>query len=69
MLKRYLVCLTSNREQCEIDTAEIAKRNNAIDYEIDGTYILEVYSLRIEYVPLLVCGDEVFSEFFVYIYT
>lgn len=36
MLKRYLVCLTSNREQCEVDTAEIAKRNNAIDYEIDG---------------------------------
>ena len=36
MLKRYLVCLTSNREQCEVDTAEIAKRNNAISYEIDG---------------------------------
>ena len=36
MLKRYLVCLTSNREQCEVDTAEIAKRNNAIDYEING---------------------------------
>jgi hypothetical protein len=36
MLKRYLVCLTSNREQCEVDTAEIAKRNNAIDYVIDA---------------------------------
>jgi hypothetical protein len=36
MLKRYLVCLTSNREQCEVDTAEIAKRNNAIDYVVDA---------------------------------
>ena len=36
MLKRYLVCLTSNREQCEVDAAEIAKRNNAVSYEIDG---------------------------------
>ena len=36
MLKRYLVCLTFNREQCEVDTAEIAKKNNAIDFEIDA---------------------------------
>lgn len=36
MLKKYLVCLTFDREQCEVDTAEIAKRNNAISYEIDG---------------------------------
>jgi hypothetical protein len=38
MLKRYLVCLTSNREQCEVDTAEIAKRNNAVDYVVDAEF-------------------------------
>ena len=35
MLKQYTVCLTFNREQCEADTAEIAKRNNAVDYVIE----------------------------------
>ena len=33
------------------------------------TYVLERYRLRSIYVPLLVYGDEVFSEFFVYVYT
>ena len=32
-------------------------------------HLLEVYCLRIIYLPFLVGGDEIFSEFFVYVYT
>lgn len=33
-MKRYIVCLSLNYSFCEEVTAEVAKRNNAIGYEI-----------------------------------
>ena len=35
MKKWFVVCLCFDRAQCEADTAEIAKRNNATEYVIE----------------------------------
>lgn len=35
ILKEYTVCLCFGKEKCEAITAEIAKRNNAIDYIVE----------------------------------
>lgn len=34
-MKWYVVCLCFGQEKCEKETAEIAKRNNAISYVVE----------------------------------
>lgn len=38
MYKNHVVCFSFNKECCEEDTKEIAKRNNAIDWFIDPVF-------------------------------
>lgn len=40
MTKSYTVRLTFDHEKCKADTAEIAKRNNAIDYIVEPVGVL-----------------------------
>lgn len=56
MLKKYTVCLTFNREQCEADTAEIAKRNNAVDYIIESVMIM--HTLQFAYRGSIIKEEE-----------
>lgn len=36
MCKEYLVCMCFDREHCEEQTEEIAKRNNASNWFVEG---------------------------------
>ena len=36
MCKEYLVCMCFDREHCEKQTEEIAKRNNASNWFVEG---------------------------------
>lgn len=56
MLKKYIVCLTFNREQCEADTAEIAKRNNAINYIIEPVTVM--HTLQFAYRGSIIKEEE-----------
>lgn len=45
MLQSYTVYLTFDHEKCKADTAEIAKRNNAIDYVIEPIAVMHTSQL------------------------